>query len=129
MAQAPRAHHIWRRAKWDCNSISLRVCGPGFPMYSARGQHLLDLGQSLLQLADLLLLLLDLVLLVAKEIAFRLRAVILLLDFIEQHAGEKLVANRIRRTVDVVRNQFREDLGHFLGDQTVLQRARASIVL
>jgi len=52
----------------------------------------------------------------------------LLLHLIKQHGCEQLIFNREYLTVLVVRDHLGIDLGHFFGDQAILQEVR-SIVL
>ena len=80
----------------------------------------LQARQSLLQFLDLLLLRLD-------NFGCRLRPVVLLLYFVQQHSGDVLIANCVGLAIVIVRYEFGIDLGDFFRDEAVLKRAVASL--
>ena len=48
---------------------------------------------------------------------------VLLLEFLEQHRGKEMVADRLRLSRFVIHHEVGQDLGYLLGDQTVLAGA------
>src|ERR1019366_9441321 len=79
-------------------------------------------GKEMLQF--LILLLLEL-----NGLRLPLELQVLFLQFIEQHGSEQLIPNRGGLAVFVVSHHFGIELGHFLGDEAILQQVGAVVIL
>ena len=53
---------------------------------------------------------------------------VLFLEFVQQHSTQLLIQDRLDSPLVVVYNQFGVDLGHFLGNQPVLQLTVTRVV-
>src|SRR5664279_1130267 len=77
----------------------------------------------------LLLLRFDLLKLGLEFILLRPDYLMLLLQLVEQHGSKHLILHRVGLAIFVVHHHLGIYLGHFLGDQSVLQQVRSIVVL